>query len=31
MQKPFAFGVRIEHPQELINTIQYGTADTSAT
>ncbi len=24
--KPFALGVRIEHPQELINTIQYGRA-----
>lgn len=23
--KPFALGVRIEHPQELINSIQYGT------
>jgi uncharacterized protein len=23
-QKPFAVGVRVEHPQELINTIQYG-------
>jgi uncharacterized FAD-dependent dehydrogenase len=23
-QKPFAIGVRVEHPQELINTIQYG-------
>lgn len=25
-QKPFAMGVRIEHPQELINKIQYGDA-----
>jgi uncharacterized FAD-dependent dehydrogenase len=25
-QKPFAVGVRIEHPQELINRIQYGVA-----
>ena len=24
-QKPFAMGVRIEHPQEMINTAQYGT------
>ena len=24
-QKPFAIGVRVEHPQELINKIQYGT------
>ena len=24
LAKPFALGVRIEHPQELINTIQYG-------
>lgn len=24
--KPFAVGVRIEHPQEMINTAQYGTA-----
>lgn len=23
-QKPFAMGVRVEHPQELINSIQYG-------
>jgi len=23
-QKPFAVGLRVEHPQELINTIQYG-------
>lgn len=26
-QKPFAVGVRIEHPQELINLIQYGVSD----
>jgi uncharacterized FAD-dependent dehydrogenase len=25
-RKPFAVGVRVEHPQELINTIQYGMA-----
>ncbi len=25
-RKPFAVGVRVEHPQELINTIQYGLA-----
>lgn len=25
-QKPFSIGVRIEHPQELINTAQYGAA-----
>lgn len=25
-RKPFAMGLRIEHPQELINRIQYGTA-----
>lgn len=25
-QKPFSIGVRIEHPQEIINTAQYGTA-----
>jgi len=24
-QKPFAMGLRVEHPQELINAIQYGT------
>ncbi len=24
VQKPFQFGVRIEHPQELVNRIQYG-------
>jgi hypothetical protein len=24
-RKPFAIGLRVEHPQELINTIQYGT------
>ncbi len=29
--KPFALGVRIEHPQELINTIQYGRAGSSST
>jgi uncharacterized FAD-dependent dehydrogenase len=26
-QKPFAVGFRVEHPQELINLIQYGIAD----
>lgn len=26
-RKPFAVGVRVEHPQELINTIQYGRGD----
>lgn len=26
-EKPFAVGVRVEHPQELINRIQYGIAD----
>ena len=25
-QKPFAVGLRVEHPQELINAIQYGTS-----
>ncbi len=25
--KPFAMGFRIEHPQELLNTIQYGAED----
>ncbi|HWH63016.1 MAG TPA: hypothetical protein VNS50_07065, partial [Ginsengibacter sp.] len=29
--KPFALGVRIEHPQELINTIQYRRAGNSST
>ena len=28
VQKPFSIGVRIEHPQELINTAQYGAAGT---
>ncbi|MBU1340541.1 MAG: FAD-binding protein [Proteobacteria bacterium] len=28
--KPFAMGVRVEHPQELINTIQYGRSEKSA-
>lgn len=28
--KPFAMGVRVEHPQELINAIQYGRFDTHA-
>jgi len=28
VQKPFSIGVRIEHPQELINTAQYGSAGT---
>src|SRR5207248_8009590 len=23
-QKPFQFGVRVEHPQELVNRVQYG-------
>ena len=27
-QKPFSIGVRIEHPQEMINATQYGTAGT---
>lgn len=27
-QKPFSIGVRIEHPQEMINTAQYGAAGT---
>ncbi len=27
--KPYAMGVRVEHPQELINAIQYGTAKDS--
>lgn len=26
--KPFAVGARIEHPQQLINTVQYGESDT---
>ena len=26
LQKPFSIGVRVEHPQELINSIQYGKA-----
>lgn len=26
-QKPFAMGVRIEHPQQMINEVQYGQAD----
>lgn len=26
-QKPFAMGVRIEHPQKMINEVQYGQAD----
>lgn len=30
IQKPFSIGVRIEHPQELINTAQYGRADIAA-
>lgn len=27
-EKPFALGVRVEHPQELINSIQYGNRET---
>lgn len=27
VQKPFSIGVRIEHPQEIINLAQYGTAE----
>ncbi len=26
VRKPFQFGVRVEHPQELVNRVQYGTA-----
>lgn len=31
VQKPFSIGVRIEHPQELINAAQYGSAETIRT
>lgn len=31
VQKPFSIGVRIEHPQELINLAQFGTAGSNAT
>lgn len=30
VQKPFSIGVRIEHPQEMINSIQYGSEDIAA-